>query len=95
MRPLHGKIDATTVGATRRFARYCNALYLSSGARGLSDYLQSCKLAVKLALGDVRKGHTYSPRVSLTRGGLPRIIAPIHRKVIRSNTEASYHYIRL
>lgn len=96
IRPLHGKVDRTVVLAARNFSRFCSQLESNSGRKGLSDYLESCKLCLRHSLS--RSSSPLSPKVRIrtTGCGLPRVIHPIHRKMIRSKDEVvSSHYAAL
>jgi hypothetical protein len=82
-----GKRATTWYLALVAFSRRCNQIQAKQGLPGLVKYLKTCKLLLMQSLampsrklsGQIVGKHA----ISLTGGGLPRLIPIVHRKAIR------------
>lgn len=73
------------VTLVKQVLRTFSKIFQSQGPRGFVKYLKSCSVVTQQALAGYRI-NDISPRVSRTSSGLPRILPPLFRKLVRSNT---------
>lgn len=65
------------------FARQVAELGRKSGFLYVAFYLQQCAVCLMTYRGDIEKVSQLSVSVSLTGSGLPRILPPFHRRIIK------------
>lgn len=73
------------------FINRLNSLRKANGLKYTAQYLKACHILCMKAIASDRNAHscTFSPKVSLTKAGLPRIIPQYLRVLIRSNNKWS------
>lgn len=84
-RVVLGKLSRSWVLAVLRFVNYVRLTRHAQGTKGLVKALKSMSISLMKGLGrEPRADMTpLGPRVARTRRGLPRVIPPMHRKMLR------------
>jgi hypothetical protein len=82
---VFGQLTSSNVKVTWGYARNCVKLYKRQGPRGLALYLKACSIALQHSAGGMVDPSVWAlgAAVSRTRRGIPRIINPQHRTLIR------------
>jgi hypothetical protein len=80
-----GSHSLSWVKAVTSFAWFANSMYRARGSRGLAIYLKAANLLLLRAASGrlLTNSRLAGTAVSTTKGGLPRIINPNHRRRIR------------
>lgn len=84
-----GFVNKQIIQSIYLFINRLNSIRKKNGLKYTAQYLKACHILCMKAIALDRNAHscTFSPKVSLTRAGLPRIIPQYLRVLIRSNNK--------